>query len=238
MKLAVFILTLFTSLNAFANVDTAGIALGTSGWNTNYTLTIFHEPTHNGDYTQVGLNFSPVTVRSINVVTGILNPAKPASISLGWGTVDVGVDVYGGHLGQEFSANAITSGSLTYLSNGYSSGNPFYLPSFNSVLPTNNRFVNYSQTGTFYLALNSGQNYGSYINGSYNNPSQRSIFGWAEFSYDATGITLINSAVTYDQAGIFIGTTNTIPVPESSSSAMLLAGLGLFGFMVRLRKLS
>ena len=155
---------------------------------------------------------------------------KPASLSVDWSTADVGEDVYGVYAGQEFSADTITSGSLTFLGNGYSPANPFYLPTFSSLSSSIPR--PYSTTGTFYLGFNSGQDFPIYVDGKLN----RSIFGWAEFSYDATGITLISSAVTYDQAGIFNGTTNTLPVPESSSSAMLLAGLGMLGFMVRLRK--
>lgn len=220
MKFAVFILTLITSLNAFANVDTTGIGFGAYNYlNTNYALTIFHNPSHTQEFTAVGLNFSPATS------SGNLLLRKPASLSVDWSTADVGVDVYGVYAGQGFSADTIASGSLTYLGNGYSPANPFYLPTFSSLSSTIPR--PYSTTGTFYLGFNSGQDFPMYVNGKLN----RSIFGWAEFSYDATGITLISSAVTYDQAGIFIGTTNTLPVPESSSSAMLLAGLLMLAFV-------
>ncbi|HEY2801087.1 MAG TPA: PEP-CTERM sorting domain-containing protein [Chthoniobacterales bacterium] len=71
--------------------------------------------------------------------------------------------------------------------------------------------------GDFYLGINTGR-------GLVGGRPNRDVFGWAHFVNDQTGLHMIGNAVTYGNAGIIIGTTIVIPVPEPSILA--LAGMG------------
>jgi PEP-CTERM motif len=71
--------------------------------------------------------------------------------------------------------------------------------------------------GDFYLGINTGQ-------GASGGHPNRNVFGWAHFVNDQTGLHMIGNAVTYGNAGIIVGTTTVIPVPEPSTLA--LAGIG------------
>ncbi len=72
--------------------------------------------------------------------------------------------------------------------------------------------------GDFYLGINTGQGF----SGGHPN---RDVFGWVHFTNDGqTGLHMIGNAVTYGNAGIIVGTTTVIPVPEPSILA--LAGIG------------
>jgi hypothetical protein len=72
--------------------------------------------------------------------------------------------------------------------------------------------------GDFYLGINTGQG----VSGGQPN---RNVFGWAHFVNDSqTGLHMIGNAVTYGNAGIIVGTTNVIPVPEPSIFALSAVG--------------
>ena len=67
-----------------------------------------------------------------------------------------------------------------------------------------------------------------------NGPSDRDVYGWARFvalGFEPPGeiqtiddLFIVNSAIAYDSAGIIVGTTQAISVPEPSTSAVLMTG--------------
>lgn len=72
--------------------------------------------------------------------------------------------------------------------------------------------------GDFYLGINTGQGF------SGGQPT-RNVFGWAHLvNNQQTGLQMIGNAVTYGNAGIIVGTTNVIPVPEPSILALTALG--------------
>ncbi len=225
MKYLLFIVFLFASLNAFASVDTQGITfwggqVGTSNYGGNSTITVSHGPT--GRYSQVVFNYAPAS----GIIQGLGYGITPATLTPITMTADEGVDLYFGSLGQEFSMATIASGSVSLLvavnnTYGYTGlGTAYALPS--SGTNPYSGFL-YPSNGTFYLGVSSG--------GGFNATIPRTIFGWAEFSYNPNGIQLISSAVTYDQAGIFIGTMNTAPAPIPLPTAAWLFVSGLLGLI-------
>lgn len=84
----------------------------------------------------------------------------------------------------------------------------------------------------FYLGINTGQG----VSGGQPN---RNVFGWAHFvNNQQTGLQMIGNAVTYGNAGIIVGTTNVIPVPEPSVFALTAAGTGLLAVIARRKRRS
>ncbi len=213
-----------------APVNTAGVSLFCSG--SSCGLQVSHTPNAPGPYSGVMFDYNS-TSQVINRL-GRTQTIPTASIFMIDMTADAGADLYLVNSGDEFSSNTIGAGQFLNLvqatNSGYSGFNTrYYMPDFRTAYQGQ-----YSTSGTFYLGINSGQNW--YYPLPYPTSSDRSIYGWAQFSYDSFGLTLLSSALTYNQAGIFVGSLNTVPVPEAETSAMLLMGLGLLGFMARKRK--
>lgn len=124
--------------------------------------------------------------------------------------------------GDEISARTLTDGSL---------------PSFVNVAA-----YSYQQGQTFQvqpLTSPTGTNPDIYLGFSYSNTQgQNPSYGWAHLHYtQATGLTLVSSAMTTTDAGIFALTRNTIsPVPEASTTAMLAVGLGCIMVLTTTRR--
>lgn len=77
--------------------------------------------------------------------------------------------------------------------------------------------------GNFYFGVRTFSDFGENIQG----------FGWALMNNSVAGLTLLGSAITYDQPGIIIGTTTTVPEPVGMS--LLLPALTILAF-ARTRK--
>lgn len=123
-----------------------------------------------------------------------------------------------------------------------------------------------ASTGLYYL--NSANDTLGFAASGFNNPTITTVGALGVDALSANGFELLNngiaySAINYDdgllktglftinlgtglatQSGLFIGTINGLtlasvsPVPESDKYAMMLAGLGLLGFMARRKALS
>lgn len=63
-------------------------------------------------------------------------------------------------------------------------------------------------------------------------PGPGDRFGWARFSYTASGLSLVNSAIESTGTGIIAGTTTAVPEPSS----LLLLSLGVAGVFVVVRR--
>ncbi|MEY3896325.1 MAG: hypothetical protein RLZZ214_1845 [Verrucomicrobiota bacterium] len=72
--------------------------------------------------------------------------------------------------------------------------------------------------GDFYFGVRTFSDFGENIQG----------FGWALMNHSAAGLTLLGSAITYDQPGLVIGTTTTVPEPGGMS--LLVAALVILTF--------
>jgi hypothetical protein len=75
--------------------------------------------------------------------------------------------------------------------------------------------------GEFYFGVKTLSDFGDNIQG----------FGWARMNHSAAGLTLLESAITYDQPGIVIGTTTTVPEP-----GMMFLLLPAFAFLTFARR--
>ena len=229
-RLTLLIALSFASLSAKAAypdapVDTAGVNLFCSG--SSCGLQVSHTPNPPGPYSVVAFDYNS-TSQVINRL-GRTQTIPTASIFMIGMTADEGADLYLVNSGDEFSSNTIGAGQFLNLVKATDSGylgfnTTYYIPDFRTAYQGQ-----YSTSGTFYLGINSGQNI-------FNAPIDRSIFGWAQFSYDLSGLTLLSSALTYNPAGMIVGTLNTVPVPELNNNVMLIIGLGLFGFIARRHK--
>ena len=129
--------------------------------------------------------------------------------------VDEEADYYLVPYEAEFSAANIASGQfspLFVLDHPYSIDVPF---------------------GTFYLGVNTGTGFS--IDGNGFGVPGRSVFGWMRMNNSSTGLQMVSNAMAYGTNGIYIGTTDTVPVPEPETYAMMLAGLALVGAAARRR---
>jgi len=80
----------------------------------------------------------------------------------------------------------------------------------------------------FYLGINTGQGAPG---------ANRNVFGWAHLvNNQQTGLSMIGNAVTYGNAGIIVGTTTVIPVPEPSIFALSVAGALILAVISRCNK--
>lgn len=117
--------------------------------------------------------------------------------------------------GDEISARTLTDGSLSSFAKVTALGTP------------------QGQTFQFNpLTSSTGSDPDIYLGFSYTDTQgQNPAYGWAHLRYtQADGLSLVSSAMTTSDAGIFALTRTTIPaVPEASTAAML--GLGLSGIV-------
>jgi len=233
----VILSALVFSFNAKATVFTDRITGGGTA-NMGADITINPVPINNVPqmgYVSIGFNYNTVLTTTTKVGNRIITNTTPLTFinrQNSVGTGNAGIDAYYVNFGDEFTLNSIQSGStIPIMSSGAMPTYPdiqydtkFYLPDFSTEFTGIN-----SESGTFYLGINSGIS--SLIN-PINGKADRSIFGWAKFAYNPTSLTMLESAITYDQRGIFIGTLNTVSsVPEPTSTAMFAIGLmGLIGF--------
>jgi hypothetical protein len=79
--------------------------------------------------------------------------------------------------------------------------------------------------GDFYLGVNTG--YGARLG----MPTPRDVFGWVHLQNTNGTLTMLGNAVAYDEGGIVIGTTQTVPEP-SPLPLLFLASLS-FGILTR-----
>lgn len=78
----------------------------------------------------------------------------------------------------------------------------------------------------------------SYTNAGTNAGTQNPSYGWVHLRYTQTeGLSVVSSAMTRTDGGIFALTTNTVPaIPEASTTAMMMLGLaGIVGLGVQRR---
>jgi hypothetical protein len=210
-------------------VDTSGITLLTGVAGADYGLGVPHQPEGSPSGYSSGLFFDFVAASRLS---GALRARDAATLTFTTMTADEGIDAYLMSAGTELSTATLTGRSMLVgvTPTGYRNfGVTYALPNFGTTLTSTSAIFNTS--GTFYLGLVTGRGFESGGTGLPN----RNVFGWAKFSFDATGITLLSSAVTYDQGGIIVGTDITIPVPELDQYAMLLAGLVIVAGMSRRR---
>jgi len=110
-----------------------------------------------------------------------------------------------------------SGGDLIFRNYNVDEGSDWYFAEVGDVFDTSTislgSFVPFSQidqsygvgiSRSFYLGVNTGLGFGD---------SWRSVFGWVELYNNGSEVELLRSAVTYDTAGIVIGTTTTVPEP-------------------------
>lgn len=130
-------------------------------------------------------------------------------------TVDYFFDFFLVPYSEEFSASTISSGQFVPLA--LTTGT--YPQNLNTLtLPF----------GNFYLGVAVNQS-------DYVTPANYQAFGWVELRAGSSGLTMIDNA-GWGAKGIYVGTTETVPVPEPKSFAMIVAGLVLVGFVARKKK--
>lgn len=105
--------------------------------------------------------------------------------------------------------------NLIYRSMNLDGGSYWYFADLNDRFTANNiaqgNFTLFNQPdqsfqvpyGNFYFGVRTFSDFGENIQG----------FGWALMNNSVTGLTLLGSAITYDQPGIIVGTTTTVPEP-------------------------
>lgn len=120
--------------------------------------------------------------------------------------IDQEADYYLVKAGDTFTTEAIAAGKFTPL---FTTDHPFTLA------------VPYP--GTFYLGVATGYSYTS-----------RDVLGWAKIRNDASGLTLLGSAMSYGEGGIIVGTTTA--VPEPGRAMLMLLGLSSLAFARRQRR--
>ena len=120
-------------------------------------------------------------------------------------TVDEGSDWYLVSSGDLFNPASIAAGQFPVLMNTTT-------PGFNTITPS---------SANFFLAFNTGV--------SFADQEYRNIFGWVYLS-DLNGVlTLKNSAITFDEGGILVGS----PIPLPTSAIFLATSLLALGYLAR-----
>ena len=126
--------------------------------------------------------------------------------------VDEGSDWYDVNANSVFTAQTIANGDFPVLINP---------ETFGELVVTVGE--------SFFLGVNTGNSFLADGSGS------REHFGWAEVSVDQFGtLSILDSAVAYDQGGIVVGTSQSVPEPSSAT----LIGLGIVGLVARRRRRS
>ena len=124
--------------------------------------------------------------------------------------IDEGSEWYFADQGEEFSAATI--GSLVVFA------------SLDNPSTVNMSFE--TESPLFHLGVNTGLGDGS--GGEFD----RSVFGWVLLENTGSDLELVESAVTYDQPGIVVGTLETVPEPSS----VLLLSFGGLACLLRRRR--
>ncbi|MEC5218810.1 hypothetical protein RCH09_003784 [Actimicrobium sp. GrIS 1.19] len=216
MKISLFAFLLLVSLRAFSSDYSEAITLHNSwgvGYPANYGLSIRldDDPSHSSE---IELNYVPG-----------LSFRKAATIQVAGGTLDPAAQAFLAPYGEEFSLATMRNNNFQNI------GGAIFGSQINTgtIISADRRYLT---SGTFYLAIASTP---SFYSGYYQ--TTPSVFGWAEFSYSPSGLQLLASDLTYDGAGIFIGTNEVIPaVPEPETYAMMIAGLSLLGLIAWRKK--
>jgi hypothetical protein len=125
--------------------------------------------------------------------------------------VDEGADLYLVSAGDVLSEHALTQGLFEPL-----------------LRPSELGSVNVAYPGTFYLGIVTGVGW----NGVSPN---RNVYGWAKFHNSSLGLTLVDSAVAYGEAGIVVGSLTALVVPEASTWQLFVLGLVGLMFIARQR---
>jgi hypothetical protein len=86
--------------------------------------------------------------------------------------------------------------------------------------------LNVPLNSDFYLAVATSD-------GSSSNPV-RDVFGWVHLKNDASGLSILGSAMAYGEGGIVVGTTT--PVPEPDTFALASVGLAALALGLRASK--
>ena len=118
-------------------------------------------------------------------------------------TVDTEADYYLVPANTPFTAATIASGQFA----------PFFTLD-------NPRQINVPY-GDFYLGINTGQ--------SWLSPQvpARDEFGWVELDNTKTGLAIVDNAMAYGVGGIFVGTYDTIAIPESGCWGVAVSVIAL-----------
>lgn len=207
MLIAALVLTagLSGTTQAATVVTDTNVTLGSPGlFGSDYSLTLCHENV--GGNCGTALWFDKTN--KFGWYVGLNGDAygNYSTLSPVTWTVDIEADYYLVPYGTEFSTATISSGQfspLFTLDHAYSLDVPF---------------------GSFYLGIATGGDF---------DPLKRDTFGWVQLNNSSNGLVMIGNAMAYGTAGIYVGTSNTVPVPEPETYAMMLAGLGLVGAAAR-----
>jgi hypothetical protein len=121
--------------------------------------------------------------------------SRPNNPDLGYG-----LDLYFVEGGQPFTKAAIDNGHVQ----------PIYLGTRQPYVE--HTPVDIPESGSFYLGVNSG-----FVSLDANGDTIRDTFGWALIERGLSGqLFLTNYAMAYQSQGIIVGTTQTVPEPESA----------------------
>jgi len=172
--------------------------------NTNVTFDNSHLSPF-GDYSLTVLqneagDYTTMWFDKTELPSGIASSLTPIT----W-NVDEEADYYLAPQGSGFSAASIAAGQFT----------PFFVVDNPSTIQ-----VPYDN---FYLGINTGVGF----TGPPFHP-RRDVFGWVHLLNTPNGLEMLGNAMAYGTQGIYIGTVNTVPEPESGSLlclAMILLGL-------------
>lgn len=171
---------------------------------------------------------APTTEHGANyAITAIQSPDHPDPTTLWFSKVDSAnkstltpitwnvdqeADYYLAQAGSVVSAQTLASGQFTPL---------FTLDRAYS--------IDVSRPGDFYLAVATtgpGLPPGAAF-------AERNVWGWVHLRNDASGLSVLGSAMAYGEGGIIVGTTT--PVPEPGTAALMLLGLAAGGWATRRR---
>ena len=118
--------------------------------------------------------------------------------------VDQEADYYLAQAGATFTAQTVAAGQFTPL---FTTDTPYSL--------------DVTRPGDFYLGVAT----------STGTSSPRTVWGWVHLRNDASGLSVLGSAMAYGEGGIVIGTTT--PVPEPGTFVQLGVGLAALAMLRR-----
>lgn len=170
----------------------------------NYVGTIFQDPEAT-DPTRVGFQYT-----ATRLIPGTFT-VLPAEIQAVYINLDAGSDWYVVREDEEFSARTIAAGAFAPLV----TFGPQFHPAVTLAPPT------YDPRVDLYLGVATRS---TFVVG----PLPRDVFGWVRLREIFGQLVMIDNAVSYDSAGIFIGTTTV--VPEPNAAALAVAALALLAY--------